>query len=385
MTSKTFLTILVILAAIRVGGFLLSNAEVVKYPNASKTLMITRLCLSAQSDNKIAFPDGSAIHRLTDSPILSCRSRTASIGFLPSVEVQIRAVGAIKQVLHGRFDKMRRPIGDISRALLLGEASYTEQRKAFRALGLLHLFSVSGLHVGFIMVLINGAVRILLSILSFVIYKPRFWLAINHLNLVWSLSFLILAMYILACGGRPPAIRAFLLLFSGIFLFRLLRIERVAYAFFIQCIAFPASLFSVSFGISWAVFLVLVARHKGVVNEVGSVFIMQLRIFSVTAVWLWRQAIWSIFMNILFIPFAAIMFYFAVLHTFLLSQLSEAPLRLVLLITQFFAEFGHQSKSIVYLSHYMPLPYLKVTSTLSFYFILLNSLRNMAMKEEEQA
>lgn len=83
------------------------------------------------------------------------------------------------------------------KAMLLGNqmSLSTEQKNAFRITGSLHLFSISGLHVG----VIAGCFAFLLSLLK--IKNP--WSAIIGIG--------VLFLYVQITGGSPSAMRAFLM------------------------------------------------------------------------------------------------------------------------------------------------------------------------------
>lgn len=95
-------------------------------------------------------------------------------------------------------------------AVLFGETEHLhEDFYAFtQRIGIIHIFSVSGLHVGFIVAFILGLAKIL---------------GRQHSPWLVLLMIPLLGVYVVLSGGSPPAMRAALMAILGLFALRLLR------------------------------------------------------------------------------------------------------------------------------------------------------------------
>ena len=99
-------------------------------------------------------------------------------------------------------------LADVAVAMLLGKKSALsrEQKDVFLETGVMHLFAISGLHV--------GVIAMILFHLLGLIRLPR--------PLIWVLGLLLLLLYVFTTGGRPSALRAFSMVafFWGAYAFR---------------------------------------------------------------------------------------------------------------------------------------------------------------------
>lgn len=136
-------------------------------------------------------------------------------------------------------------VGRLASATLLGlrDAMPEEDQAAFRELGIAHVLSVSGYHV--------GVLAWLLSLLT------RRWKA--HRRLVTLLTLTILILYALLTGGRPPVVRA-------VMIWTLLRwshsrsraplpLHLLCFSAMAQLIFSPLQLFSASFQMTYGAML----------------------------------------------------------------------------------------------------------------------------------
>lgn len=137
---------------------------------------------------------------------------------------------------------------NIYKAMLLGKQAdlTTEQKYAFRTTGSLHLFSISGLHVG----VIAGCVAFLLRLIK--VKNP--WAAI--------IGIIILFLYVQITGGSAPAMRTF---FMVCFFWGGRAFQRKNSAFsallasaFVALIFNPFDLFHIGFQLSYAVVGVII-------------------------------------------------------------------------------------------------------------------------------
>ncbi len=129
------------------------------------------------------------------------------------------------------------------KAILLGERSgmEPEQIEEFRDTGTIHILAVSGLHVGFIVLIIH-------SILSF--------FNIPRISVMPYLFNTVLIIYILATGARPPVMRAgivLILFYTGILLQRKRDlVNLLGIAALIILVLNPKQLFDPGFQLSFA-------------------------------------------------------------------------------------------------------------------------------------
>ena len=127
--------------------------------------------------------------------------------------------------------------GDVS---ALSDDFYT----ASQQFGIIHIFSVSGLHVGFILAFILGVAKLL-----------------RREHSPWLLALLVplLSLYTLLCEASPPSIRASLMGILGLLALRLLRyrdtLTLLALAALALLISDPFNLFSIGFELSFLAML----------------------------------------------------------------------------------------------------------------------------------
>jgi len=138
--------------------------------------------------------------------------------------------------------------GALAAAMLLGSRSVVadEDYTAFKELGIAHILSVSGYHVGVLAVMLMSLLRPL--------HLPR--------KLHLALLTLLLALYALLTGAAPPVIRAGLLVFlreaGQINRRRNLPLHLLCLAAACQLLANPMQLFSASFQLTYCAMLGLV-------------------------------------------------------------------------------------------------------------------------------
>ncbi len=154
-----------------------------------------------------------------------------------------------RRYLSGKLDAHFSPqIAGLIKALLLGirEDLARDIREDFQNAGVMHVLAISGLHVGFVALII-------IIFLSFfpVYFKTRNWLTI-----------ILLAGYMLLTGSNPPVVRATLmatLLFLSINLERRKAVPNFLFAAgFIILLCQPQQLFWVGFQFSFAAVLAII-------------------------------------------------------------------------------------------------------------------------------
>ncbi len=138
----------------------------------------------------------------------------------------------------------KRPeLANITSAMLLGRKAELsdKQDELFMQSGTMHLFAISGLHIGVIALAIHA--------LLLITRLPRFWR--------FGISFIALGLYVAITGNTPSAVRAFAMvtLLQTSYLFRLPGnplSALTASALIVLCIA-PEQLFTASFQMSYGI------------------------------------------------------------------------------------------------------------------------------------
>jgi len=179
--------------------------------------------------------------------------RGATIGIYGCQELQtafswhpMAVAAAIRQALNQRLmDVMGDTAGSYAATMLLGSRDLIpqEEREAFAHLGIAHILSVSGFHVG----VLTGMLGWLLRKMK-VSRRTRF-----------STSVVVLAAYCLLTGLNPPVIRAALLLllyeFGALKHRQRSNIHLLCVSFIVQLVVSPAQLTSVSFQLTYGAML----------------------------------------------------------------------------------------------------------------------------------
>ncbi len=151
------------------------------------------------------------------------------------------------------------------RAILLGERHciYTYLKDEFAKVGLAHLLAISGLHVGFLALLVFGLCRRLLLLLPYkLLEKITLWMNPNQLAALLTLPWLM--FYAILAGSRNPIIRAVIMIsvyLVGVALDRQRELyNTLALAALIILLWNPQSIADVSFQLSFTtVFFIIYA------------------------------------------------------------------------------------------------------------------------------
>ncbi len=160
--------------------------------------------------------------------------------------------------------------GAIATALITGErgAISDATNDAFRDSGLLHILSISGLHMTIMAGAVFLSVRFLLSLV------PA--LALNWPIKKWAAGAAALAAlgYLMISGSSPPTVRSYIMIsimFLAVLLDRpALALRNVALAALAILVVFPESLIDVGFQMSFAAVTALVAAYELVRERAGS-------------------------------------------------------------------------------------------------------------------
>ncbi|MBN2011849.1 DNA internalization-related competence protein ComEC/Rec2 [candidate division KSB1 bacterium] len=138
------------------------------------------------------------------------------------------------------------------KGLILGDRSEidSELRMAFSSIGVMHVLAVSGLHVGFIILIIQG--------LFFILWIPNRW--------SWTLTMILLFLYAALVGFKPPVVRATVLAelyFLGKLLQRrMVTLNLLSATAAIMLLIRPLDLFETSFQLSFVAVLSIFYLYK---------------------------------------------------------------------------------------------------------------------------
>jgi len=137
------------------------------------------------------------------------------------------------------------------KSLVLGEKAESEDMMTlFQEAGIAHVLAISGLHVGYLFLL----VQFLFKKLKTNVRLQSFWMAV------------ILGFYVLITGGSISVVRAALMLWLSVFAITLKEssdsLNNLAFAAILILLGNPAQLFSVSFQLSFLAILGIVMFYK---------------------------------------------------------------------------------------------------------------------------
>ncbi len=159
-------------------------------------------------------------------------------------------------------------------AFMTGNKSFLSQKQidVFRKTGTIHLFAVSGLHIGLLFLIIK------LFLVTF-IWNPK---------LLVVLSVLLLAIYVNFVGNPPSAVRALVMIIfwqgSKLINRKTNPLSSLAWAFIIILSMDPSEFFTVGFQLSFAVVLSMIWLLRGVSFSKDNFFSFKEFCFSTLAV-----------------------------------------------------------------------------------------------------
>ena len=212
----------------------------------------------------------------------------------------------IRNSLKAGLDKDEFSVGY---ALLTGHSEYMDEEilSSFRLAGVAHIFSVSGLHIGF-----------LAAVLGWVFNK----LKVNRLIKAIIIT-LILFLYSGVCGFSSSSVRASVM--TGVVLFasvkgaRYDRLSSIAAAALIILLCAPIQLFTPGFQLSFAVVLAIailatpIAKlfkflPKIIANSLGVVLSAQLVSIPISLYWFGHFSIIAVLINLIFVPAVSVIY-----------------------------------------------------------------------------
>lgn len=154
--------------------------------------------------------------------------------------------------------------GAIAVSLITGERSAITEKTndAYRDSGLVHILSISGLHMAIMAGFVYGAMRFILAAFPSI--------ALRYATKKWAAAAALVgaAAYLLISGGSIPTVRAFLMvaiMFAAVMLDRqALAMRNVAIAALVVLLAMPESLLDPGFQMSFAAVISLIAAYEAV-------------------------------------------------------------------------------------------------------------------------
>lgn len=241
-----------------------------------------------------------------------------------------------------RLNKIRQQITDdvakilpldeagIVDAVLIGEQSRTPKRivNNYRDSGLAHFLSVSGLHMGAIAGLVFFVLRFLLALF------PAVALRYDVKKLAAAGAILFGALYLLVSGMAIPAERAFIMtavvLLGVIFNRQAISMRMVCCAGLVLLIVSPQALISISFQMSFAAVVALIAFYEKYAQKIA-LWSVNRGIFSKIFFYLAGIVICDFVASLATMPFAIYHFHRISVYTSLANLLAGPLIGLVLM------------------------------------------------------
>ena len=189
---------------------------------------------------------------------------TAIIDAAPPLDLRaLAAFNRLRQIIARRITAvLPGETGAIAVALITGERGgvTTATNAAYRDSGLIHILSISGLHMTIMAGAMFFSARLLLSLFPMLAlrFNIRKWAAVA--GALGALGYLLIS------GSSPPAVRSFLMvfiMFMAILLDRpALALRNVALAALVMLVVWPESLIDVGFQMSFAAVVALIAGYE---------------------------------------------------------------------------------------------------------------------------
>ncbi|HBO49968.1 MAG TPA: hypothetical protein DD619_04185, partial [Alphaproteobacteria bacterium] len=241
-----------------------------------------------------------------------------------------------------RLNKIRQQITDdvakilppdeagIVDAVLIGEQSRTPKLivNNYRDSGLAHFLSVSGLHMGAIAGLVFFVLRFLLALF------PAIALRYDVKKLAAAGAILFSALYLLVSGMAIPAERAFIMtavvLLGVIFNRQAISMRMVCFAGLVLLIVSPQALISISFQMSFAAVVALIAFYEKYAQKIA-LWSVNRGIFSKIFFYLAGIVICDFVASLATMPFAIYHFHRISVYTSLANLLAGPLIGLVLM------------------------------------------------------
>lgn len=285
--------------------------------------------------------------------------------------------GTIKSFLTERFPN--KPHGNLACAIILGDSRFIKHSeiKSFQEAGVLHLFAVSGLHVGFMYILVRQVCSIL--------FLKNIFCEI--------LGILSAGIYVLVVGFPDSAIRAWLMLFLFLLFSMLQRKKNSMNSLLVSGLIIlfidGESLFSVGFQMSFTIVtgIVWVFKSNTTKGFNKSLFSYCLSIFKLTITCSFASSLllidyfnhfpaFSFITNFLLQPiiflFFSISFFSIFIHINILSYILEYIQLYVFWICDYFATINAKLVGVIALDLHNSIHLILFASFLFSYHLKLN-------------
>ena len=285
--------------------------------------------------------------------------------------------GTIKSFLTERFPN--NPHGNLACAIILGDSRFIKHSeiKSFQEAGVLHLFAVSGLHVGFMYILVR-------QVCSILFLKNIF---------CQILGILSAGIYVMVVGLPDSAIRAWLMLFLFLLFSMLQRKKNSMNSLLISGLVIlfieVESLFSVGFQMSYTIVtgIVWVFKSNTTKGFNKSLFSYCLSIFKLTITCSFASSLllidyfnhfpaFSFITNFLLQPiiflFFSISFFSIFIHINILSYILEYIQSYVFWICDYFATINAKLVGVIALDLHNSIHLILFASFLFSYHLKLN-------------
>lgn len=387
MKSKNFVICLIIIAAYRVGSVCSDNVQILQRDVMPKGQTSSARAFVPRSPFSIGKEIDFKNCRTVRHPLIDVRCQSAVLSESPMIKGDIVSFSKFRNSVLGSYEKIPRENQSIVKSMLWGELVFDSVFTDFKSLGLLHLFSVSGLHVNFIYAIVAMFLRLIVIFTKSILYLPRIWTFFERFYVVRFSSLIGVLVYVGLCEFRPPSVRAFLILAMGFWIAHPgSKIRKTSGAMALHLIWSPESVFSVSFGLSWSIFILLAGQSWNRTHSpIISLLRLQVMIYFLGCYWLGIQSLNSIFFNLLFLPLASVLFYIVLIYSFTFSwcDFLGPVLKIFLFLIHKSSEFGDYVKNPVYVHWYQALKFIEPGLSVLLVVIILNSLGNMAKTDRE--
>ena len=147
MKSKNFVICLIIIAAYRVGSVCSDNVQILQRDVMPKGQTSSARAFVPRSPFSIGKEIDFKNCRTVRHPLIDVRCQSAVLSESPMIKGDIVSFSKFRNSVLGSYEKIPRENQSIVKSMLWGELVFDSVFTDFKSLGLLHLFSVSGLHV----------------------------------------------------------------------------------------------------------------------------------------------------------------------------------------------------------------------------------------------
>ncbi|MDX2258070.1 MAG: ComEC/Rec2 family competence protein [Hyphomicrobiaceae bacterium] len=204
-------------------------------------------------------------------PLRSVEAPMPGDGASSNLRDLLRAIAVLRQNITERVTSAAPgPAGAIAAALITGERGAIPDsiNEAFRASGLYHILSISGLHMAIMGGSVFFALRAILAAVPrlALVYPIKKWAAVGAILAAFG--------YLLVSGAAFATLRAFVMLavmLAAVLVDRpVLALRNVALAASLLLVAFPESIVDPGFQMSFAAVIALVASHEALTRRRGS-------------------------------------------------------------------------------------------------------------------